>query len=88
MPPHAALKTGGRGVVDGRRHFGASKALVIAQIAISLTLVVGAGLLVGTFRRLAATDLGFRADDVLIVGVAPPATSIWQRVSARSRRSF
>ena len=76
VSPNAALKSGGRSVIGGRHHFAASKALVIAQIAISLTLIVGAGLLVGTFRRLAMADLGFRASDVLVVGVVPPTSDV------------
>jgi predicted permease len=84
VPPNAALKAGGRGVLDGRNQFAASKALVVAQIAISLTLVVGAGLLLGTFRRLAAADLGFQPDDVLIVGVAPPAPEVEQPARQRA----
>ena len=76
VSPNAALKAGGRSVIDGRHHFAASKALVVAQIAISLTLIVGAGLLVGTFRRLASADLGFRANDVLVVSAVPPTGDV------------
>src|SRR5919106_500949 len=39
--------------------------LVIAQVALALILVVGAGLLVESFRRLRAVDLGLRAEGVL-----------------------
>jgi predicted permease len=70
--PNAALKSNGRGVVQGQGRFTVGKALVVAQIAISLTLVVGAGLLVGTFRKLASVDAGFRPDDVLIVSAVLP----------------
>ncbi|HVX39824.1 MAG TPA: ABC transporter permease [Gemmatimonadaceae bacterium] len=76
VPPSAVLKSGGRGLTGVRGHFAASKALVVAQIAVSLALVVGAGLLVGTFRRLATTNLGFRTDDVLVVTASPPAADV------------
>lgn len=76
VPPSAVLKSGGRGLTGAKGHFAASKALVVAQIAVSLALVVGAGLLVGTFRRLATTNLGFRTDDVLVVSVSPPAAEV------------
>jgi predicted permease len=46
-----------------------SDGLVIAQIALSLVLVVTAGLLVTTFARLANTPLGFDSDRILIADV-------------------
>jgi predicted permease len=46
-----------------------SSTLVVAQIAVSLMLVVGAGLFVGTFARLASVPLGFDRDRILVVGV-------------------
>jgi hypothetical protein len=42
---------------------------VVAQVALSMVLIVAAGLLVGTFGRLATLPLGFDADRVLIVNV-------------------
>jgi predicted permease len=72
VDPNAALKSNGRGVVRSQSRWSAGKALVVAQIAISLTLVVGAGLLVGTFRRLATVDPGFTPGDVMIVRAELP----------------
>jgi predicted permease len=40
---------------------------VVVQVALSLALLVGAGLFVRTFARLAARDVGFERDGVLIV---------------------
>ncbi len=58
---------------DGRQTSGAasrfSSALVATQIAVSLMLVVAAGLLVRTFAALATRPLGFDGDRVLIVKV-------------------
>jgi predicted permease len=48
--------------------------LMSAEIAAALTLAVGAGLLVQTLMRLAAVDLGFQAQNVLLFTVAPPDT--------------
>lgn len=49
-------------------------AVVAAQVAISLVLVAGAGVMLRTAERMAAQDLGFRANDVLAfrVGLAFP----------------
>ena len=46
-----------------------SSGLVVAQVALSLTLVVAAGLFVQTFSRLATLRLGFEHDQVLVVNV-------------------
>ncbi len=42
---------------------------MVGQIALSLVLVLGAGLLLGTFRRLATLDPGFRSDGVLLASL-------------------
>ncbi|HEY4217401.1 MAG TPA: ABC transporter permease [Gemmatimonadaceae bacterium] len=75
VDPNAALKSNGRGTIHGQRRWTVGKALVVAQIAISLTLVVGAGLLVGTFRRLATVDPGFAPDGVMLVRAELPPGS-------------
>ena len=54
----STLKTGGRGPTGGRG-WEAGKVLVAAQVALSLLLLVGAGLLVRTVRNLQAFDPGF-----------------------------
>jgi len=51
----------------GHRRLG--KALVVAQLAISMVLVVGATLFVGTLVNLYAVDRGFDSDGVLVVTV-------------------
>jgi predicted permease len=60
--------TAGRGVTALR------KALVAAQIALALVLLVGAGLLIATFRQLRAIDPGFEAGHVLTAAVSLPET--------------
>ena len=52
------------------RHPGsASRALVIFQVALSMVLLVGAGLFLKTLRNYRATELGFRSDRLLLLSV-------------------
>jgi predicted permease len=50
-----------------------SKGLVIAQVAMSLVLLIGAGLFVRTLRNLARIDLGFNRKNLLLFSVNPGA---------------
>jgi putative ABC transport system permease protein len=59
-----ALKEGGR-TSSGASRQGFRKVLVTAQIALSLMLLVGAGLLIQTLERLQNRDLGFRVDHLM-----------------------
>ena len=68
VAPIDALKEQGRGALGDART-GLSGGLVVAQVALSMVLIVAAGLLVGTFERLATLPLGFDSDRVLIVNV-------------------
>jgi putative ABC transport system permease protein len=69
-----ALKEGGqtRGASHGRRRL--KNALVVSEIALSLVLTAGTGLLLRSFWRLANVDPGFRAEGVLAVPVGLPRT--------------
>lgn len=71
-----ALKAGGRGVHGGGR-VSLSKLLVIAQVALSLLLAVGAGLFARSFSNLIAQPLGVE-DQVLWVAMSP-ATAGYQK---------
>jgi predicted permease len=50
--------------------------LVVAQVALSLVLVVAAGLFVRTFSSLATRSLGFDRDGVLVVTISTPGTMV------------
>ncbi len=65
-----ALKEGGRASTAGRRRFVARNLLVGFQVALSLVLLVGSGLMVRSFSSLAAIDPGFDAADVLTFRLA------------------
>jgi putative ABC transport system permease protein len=66
--PQSAMKSNSRGIIEGSR-FGLGKALVVVQVALSLVLVVGAGLMVSTFVKLRTLDAGFEREHVLLVKV-------------------
>ena len=64
--PGDAMKAGSRGMTDTRERFGLRRVLVVAQVALSLVLVVGALLFVRTLRNLVTLDAGFAQSDLLI----------------------
>jgi len=66
VTPDGALKDAGRGIA-GERRFGVRSALVVAQIAVSLVLVVAAGLFLRTFASLNRLPLGFVPEPLLVV---------------------
>jgi putative ABC transport system permease protein len=67
VDPQAAMKTNSRGVVGGHSRFNLGKALVLLQVALSMVLLAGAGLMLGTFRKLATADAGFEPERVLLI---------------------
>lgn len=61
------LSSGGRTATTARARRRAHSGLVIAEMALALVLLVGAGLLARSFATLLRVDRGFRADHVLVV---------------------
>ena len=68
----ANLTAGARGATDGRNRQLARRGLVVAQISLAVTLLVGSGLAMRSFQRLAAVDPGFDPADALTFGVTLP----------------
>ena len=64
------LKSGGRGMPGGSGSRFRS-ALVVAQVALSLALLVSGGLFVRSLDRARDVDLGFEPDGVLLASAAP-----------------
>ena len=67
--PHAAVQRGARTMASGTGFLG--KALVIAQVALSIVLVTGAGLLIRTVQKLHAIQPGFRTHGALDARLYP-----------------
>jgi putative ABC transport system permease protein len=64
VDPNETLKEGGRsGTGAGRKRL--RQALVVAEFALALTLLAGAGLAIHSFWNLARVDLGVRTDHIL-----------------------
>ena len=62
------MKAQGRGIA-GQGRFALGNLLVIVQVALSMVLIVGAGLFLRTFSLLATLPLGFDRRPVLVVAV-------------------
>jgi putative ABC transport system permease protein len=66
------LRDSGKGVSGGFRHGRLRDAVVVLEVALSLTLLVGAGLLMRSFVALREVHLGLRPDHVLTVRLPLP----------------
>ena len=78
---HESLKEGARGDVGGGHSGRLRNAFVVAEVALSLMLLVGAVETLATFRRIALSDPGFLRDGVLTLDVTLP-TADYPRDSA------
>ncbi|MGB6200664.1 MAG: ABC transporter permease, partial [Candidatus Acidiferrales bacterium] len=66
------LKDSGRGVSGGFRRGKLRSALVVVEVALSLVLMAGAGVMMHTFVKLADADLGFDPNNILVVRLPFP----------------
>jgi putative ABC transport system permease protein len=77
-----SLKEGGRSASEGSRHRRFRGFLIVSEIALSLVLLVGAGLLMRSFIRLQETSLGFDPARVLTVQLSLPGARYGERAQA------
>jgi putative ABC transport system permease protein len=66
-----AMKESGRGTAGSARHTRLRHALIIAEVALSVVLLAGAGLLFRSFMRLQAVNAGFTPQQVLTAKLSP-----------------
>jgi putative ABC transport system permease protein len=80
-----AMKQGGKGTsgVGGQRMQGA---LIVVQVAVSVVLLIGAGLLLTSFYRLQSVDPGYRADRVMSAELF--TTNFTKYPDVEAQRSF
>jgi predicted permease len=89
----STLKEGGRGGTEGGHRQRLGRTLVAAEVALAVVVVIGATLLLRSFRELRGTDPGFRAERVLAVDLSLPlarydnaaATSFYRRLIEQGR---
>ena len=79
---HSDLQDAGRGTSAGRSHTRFRNILIVAEIALTLLLLVSAGLLVRSFQELLAVNPGFQTENAVAMTVSRPTP----RDPAESRR--
>lgn len=91
---HASLKDGTKSATGSRARLRVRRALVIAEVALAMVLVIGCGLMVKSFVRLQEVDLGLKPERLLTYEVELPAKTytdsagvhtFWRRLEERMR---
>ena len=79
------LKEGGRGNAGGVRARWLTGTMVVLELALTLVLLVGAGLMIRSFMKLYTLDLGIKTDNLLVIGFGLSNTKY---PNADARRTF
>lgn len=80
------LKSSGKGTGGGFRRGRLRSSLVVVEVALSLMLLAGAGLLMRSFVKLQATDLGLNPDNILVARLPLPRDQY--KTAAAKQRFF
>ncbi|HEX8187723.1 MAG TPA: ABC transporter permease [Pyrinomonadaceae bacterium] len=84
---------GGRGPTAGRGSRRLRDSLVVAEIAVAVVMLAGAGLMIRSFLRIQAVDPGFRPENILTLDLALPrakykensqVTAFYDQLTARA----
>lgn len=90
---HTALQEGSRGTAS-RRTSRIRAGLIIAEVSLSLVLLISAGLLIRSLARIQSVDVGFNRENLLVIplqlpearyGASEPATTFFENVLERLR---
>jgi predicted permease len=76
--PGAGLQEGGRSATESRRRTLTRAALVMAEVALSIVLLTGSGLLIKSFWNLLRQDAGFRTDHLLTFFLSLPNSKVME----------
>jgi putative ABC transport system permease protein len=79
------LKEGGRGTTGNRRVRWLSGTMVVVELALTIVLLAGAGLMIRSFMKLYTLDIGIRTDHLMAMRMHLPASKY---VTAEARRTF
>jgi putative ABC transport system permease protein len=82
----SSSQQGGRGIAGGAAMVRTRRALVVTEFALAVVLLVGAGLLVRSLSSVQNVELGFRPQRLLVVALAPPASTAPAQRSSFYRR--
>jgi predicted permease len=82
---HDVLAEGGRGSIGSPRARWFSDAMVVSQLALTIVLLAGAGLMVRSFYNLRSADNGYSAEHLLSMRLELPASKY---AAADTRRAF
>ena len=88
--PGDGLRDGGQSATGGRRRGRARRLLVVSELALSLVLLVGGGLMIRSFLNLQSVPTGFAADNLLMAWSDggrdfPAAMGFWRTVLTEAR---
>lgn len=83
VDPQDALR-GGRGGGAGRDHHRALRSLVVGEIALSLVLLIGAGLVLKAFAGLLRNDPGFETSHILTLSVTTSSARYPNQTTVRN----
>lgn len=76
VSPGATLKAAGGSASDAERRNRLGRALVAAEVAVALVLIIGAGLFLRTLIHLETLNPGFRVDNLLTVSISTTAARV------------
>jgi predicted permease len=87
------MREAGRGTMGSRRQALLGQLLVVAEVALTFMLLVGAGLMLGSYNRLVQVDLGYRVDRLLRMGITlnmgdMPEPQQWMRFMPEAREAI